>query len=490
MPTRISRPISLLSCLAAAATALNAQTINLKGRVLDKANMEPVAGASVKVAGSGLAAVTGADGRFALKGDPTGLRPSPRMGFLPAAPFLRDGDLWFEALTASQPVRVEILGASGRTLEVREFRSANAGWNHVGLSAWPEENFLGFARITTGGDSFLRRVMRLGNPGGQGLARSDAALSARRGQAKVAAGQVDVSMAKLLPKSVPYAADDADLGDIVLEYPARAAIGVGASMPYGAYVLFDGTKGKAAAAAELKAKWQDWTPAVNETELAKYTAAKNTFKIAKDPAFPKDTNRVTLQSCCNRLWGYDDIQAIKTHADAQLHVEFNLMGEYDSTENANASDPISPNYSPGYNNSGVYIQSRHEIQILSWNQDSTKLPDSHGMGCIVNEYVPIKNANKANGVWQSYDITYRSARFDAGGNKTANAYTTVWWNGVLVHDNRETKGAATGLANHSGEELNATLYGLKLQSEGTDVRYRNIWIKDLNIKDAQTKFGY
>ena len=30
--------------------------------------------------------------------------------------------------------------------------------------------------------------------------------------------------------------------------------------------------------------------------------------------------------------------------------------------------------------------------------------------------------------------------------------------------------------------------GLKLQCEGHDVRYRNAWIKELDIKDADTDF--
>ena len=32
--------------------------------------------------------------------------------------------------------------------------------------------------------------------------------------------------------------------------------------------------------------------------------------------------------------------------------------------------------------------------------------------------------------------------------------------------------------------------GIKLQSEGHDVRYRNIWIKELQIQEAETDFGY
>jgi hypothetical protein len=72
-----------------------------------------------------------------------------------------------------------------------------------------------------------------------------------------------------------------------------------------------------------------------------------------------------------------------------------------------------------------------------------------------------------------------------------NPYRSVWWNGVLIHNNRKINAGASGLANHSGEEHNDTaLYGLKLQSEGRDVRYRNIWIKSLALPTTQTDFGW
>ena len=488
MPKRINHPGNLLFVItltAFAALNVSAQILSLKGRVLDKVNMEPVAGASIKVSGSYLSAVTGADGRFVLKGDVTGLRPGSL--YTPGSPYFRDGNLHFEALAASQPIRVEFLDASGHIADVKDFRAANDGWNQVSISSWPEANFFGFARITTGGDAFLQRVLRFSGPTWSGGAGTQSAIpvSARRGVGKTAAGNVEVSMGRLLPKSVPYAADNADLGDIVLDYPERAKIGLGAAMPYGGYVLFDGSNGKAAAQAELKLKWQDWLPVTEGTETDKFLAAKDQFKIVKDPQFPNDTNHVSLQSCCSRAWGYDDIQAIKTHGDAQIHVEFNLMGDYDNTENPNLFG------TPGnYANSGVYVQSRFEVQIVSFEVDSTMIPDNHSIGSIVDNWAPTKNRNKDNGQWQSYDITFRSERYDAQGNRTDSARITVWWNGVMVHDNRILSGKGSGIKNHSGEELSPIPYGLKLQSEGTDVRYRNIWIKDLNIKEAKTNFGY
>ena len=479
------RMILFLSAVGAAAIAVSAQTYNLKGRVLEKAALKPVPGAIVTLAGGILKDTTDAEGRFALVGAATRAADGTRLQF--AAPFLRDGALHFQAVRPGQSARVELFGLAGGLLLDQELASARSGWNTVELPAMVR-GFSGFARITSEGASFLQRVLALPGVGAAGWA----AESRPTALEKSAAGSVEVTCDRLVKKTAAFTADNADLGDIVLDYPPRK-LDVGAPPVYGALVLFDGAKGKAAAQAELKAKWKDWIPAVTGGELAKYTATRDQFKIMKDPEFPNDTNRVTVQSCCNTQWGYDDIQAMQAHGDAQFHVEFNGMGQYDADENPNLNDAIDENpRKPGYYNSGVYVQSRYEIQVRAFTQTKTTIPGNHDLGGIVDDYAPTANANRPNGQWQAYDITFRSARYDNTGKKLEDARISVWWNGVQVHNNRLAHGSATGIGpdQHSGEPLNATLFGLKLQSEGTDVRYRNIWMKELNLAAAETNLGY
>lgn len=485
-------PVHALSTLSVmfVCGAAYAQAVDIKGRVLERANMQPVEGATVKLTGGSLTAQTGADGKFELKGSVTSLHALP--GSAAGAPYLQNGDLFVNAAAGAQPVRVELCGLSGQTLSVSEFRVPAAGWNRLRVDAWPQGDFLGFARITTAGVTHVQRVLRLsGQMRAQFSAEVPRLSDQTRALAKASAGggKIDVTMDKLTAKSVSYANDSSDLGDIVLDYPARK-LDVGATPPYGAVVLFDGSHGKAAAQAEITEKWQDWAPAVDVAEKAKYTAATNTWKIMKDPKYPNDTNHVTVQSCCNTVWGYDDLQAKKVHGDVQLHVEFTCMGEYDTDENTNATDPNTPG-GKGYCNSGVYIQSRYEVQIYTVSLDTTAKPnDNHNwMSAIVGDHIPTANPNRKNGEWHAYDITFRTARYGASPEK---ARISVWWNGKLVHDNVESTAPATGIApgTHSGEEMNATLYGIKLQSEGRDVRFRNIWMKELTLTDAKTNVGY
>ncbi len=291
--------------------------------------------------------------------------------------------------------------------------------------------------------------------------------------------QVEIRMAGLADRIVPFASDTSDLGDVAMDYPPRR-LDVGAPPVYGAKVLFDGSRGRAAAQAGLVAKWQDWP---------RFTPSAVKFRLAADPEFPGDTGRVTLQSCCETKWGMDDIQAKAAHGDVQLHVEWIGMGQYDQTEDPDSAAAVQTLKGAGYINSGVYVQSRYEIQIETPGVSEAK----HTMASLVDDYAADSQApDRGNGRWQCYDITFRSARYDASGARTEHARITVWWNGVKVHDNREARAPATGISPdvHSGEELDATLYGLKLQSEGRDVRFRNIWMKPLVIPTAETDFGY
>ena len=71
---------------------------------------------------------------------------------------------------------------------------------------------------------------------------------------------------------------------------------------------------------------------------------------------------------------------------------------------------------------------------------------------------------------------------------------TVYFNGVKAHKNQIINqvwgGPNSGLdgGNEKGKGITDVPGGLKLQAEGHDVLYRNIWIKELDLKEANTDF--
>ena len=77
--------------------------------------------------------------------------------------------------------------------------------------------------------------------------------------------------------------------------------------------------------------------------------------------------------------------------------------------------------------------------------------------------------------WQTYDIEYHAAKFDAAGKKTEDAWMTVKHNSVTIHDKVKLPHATTAAPVAEGAEPGP----LHLQDHGNPIRYRNIWIKPL-----------
>jgi hypothetical protein len=158
-----------------------------------------------------------------------------------------------------------------------------------------------------------------------------------------------------------------------------------------------------------------------------------------------------------------DLQTREAFGDCQLHVEF-----------AEPSPAKGEDQDRG--NSGVFLQGLYETQVLDSYQSKTYADGQ--AAAIYGQYPPLVNASRPPGQWQTYDIIFHGARFDASGKVTRPARETVFHNGVLVQDNVELTGP-TGHHVRPPYKPGPEKLPLALQDHGHPVRYRNIWIREL-----------
>lgn len=231
------------------------------------------------------------------------------------------------------------------------------------------------------------------------------------------------------------------------------SIGVGAKPPRGAKMYLDGS------AKMLHSNWTYWNGPRLSTSLPIHW-----------PVVPNPTGKGTAVSSHDPAgnggkYGAADIVTKKEFRDFRAHVEFLIQN-------------------PG-GNSGVYLQNRYEIQVL--DGDST----AHGMAAVINEkrsaYFPYHGLGK----WNAYDIVFRAARF-SNGKMVVKPRVTILFNGVKVQANQEINqvwgGPNSGIdgGNDNGKGITDRPGGLKLQAEGHDVLYRNIWIQELQLNEPNT----
>jgi hypothetical protein len=236
---------------------------------------------------------------------------------------------------------------------------------------------------------------------------------------------------------------------------ASAEVGVGARPIRGAEVLLDGSRKM------LDEKWTYW----QGPRFASSMPIK--WKIVDDPVDKGTVVMTDDPAAAGGKYGAADIVTKKAYRDFRLHVEFAVMNPK--------------------GNSGVYLQNRYEIQI----QEGDKT--SHGMGAVINETPSPYEQFNGLGKWNAYDINFRAARFKDG-KLTEKAKVTMYFNGKKVHVEQPISqvwgGPNSGIdgGNDGGKGITDVPGGLKLQCEGHDVRYRNTWIKEVDLKDGRTDF--
>ena len=150
-----------------------------------------------------------------------------------------------------------------------------------------------------------------------------------------------------------------------------------------------------------------------------------------------------------------DCESKELLGDHELHLEFRTPFK-----------PTARGQARG--NSGMYLQSRYEVQVL----DSFGLDGRNNeCGGIYSIAEPIVNMCLPPLTWQTYDVDFRAARYDDDGKKVENARVTIRHNGVVIHDKLELPHGTPGRRPEAAGP--APLY---LQGHGNPVVYRNIWV--------------
>jgi hypothetical protein len=161
--------------------------------------------------------------------------------------------------------------------------------------------------------------------------------------------------------------------------------------------------------------------------------------------------------------GSGPIQTRQPFGDVQLHLEWRTPAEVAGE-------------GQGRGNSGVFFLGLYELQVLDSFENRTY---SNGQAASVyKQHIPLVNASRPPGAWQSYDVVFHGPRFAADGSLERPATMTVLHNGVLVQDHVTLRGPTVYIGEPAYAPHPPEL-PLLLQDHGNPVSFRNVWVRPL-----------
>jgi len=220
--------------------------------------------------------------------------------------------------------------------------------------------------------------------------------------------------------------------------PKVVSTGVPHAAPSDAIILFDGKN------------LDEWQSVKDTAQAAGWTVGKGFFTVKK---------------------GTGNIQTRRKFMDYQLHLEWKIPAGIHGEGQLRG-------------NSGLFLASTgggdegYEIQILDCYKNKTYVNGQ--VGSIYKQAVPLANASKKPGLWQTYDIIWTAPRFKEDGSLQSPARVTAFHNGVLVQNNYELTGATRYIGKPEYKAHGAS--PIKLQDHGDKsepISFRNIWIREL-----------
>jgi hypothetical protein len=165
------------------------------------------------------------------------------------------------------------------------------------------------------------------------------------------------------------------------------------------------------------------------------------------------------------------IETKRRFKDYQLHVEYKIPASITGT-------------GQGRGNSGIFLASTglgddgYELQVLDGYNNPTYV---NGMvGSIYKQSIPLANASRKPGEWQTYDVAWTAPTFNDDGSVKTPAYVTAFLNGILVQNHFALIGQTLYIGKPFYKKYDTA--PIKLQAHGDKsepMSYRNIWVREL-----------
>jgi hypothetical protein len=208
--------------------------------------------------------------------------------------------------------------------------------------------------------------------------------------------------------------------------------------PSDAIILFDGRN------------LDEWVDDRDTTQSAKWTVADSAFTVNKKVG---------------------DIRTKRRFTDYQLHIEYRIPSYITGTGQARG-------------NSGIYLAALpwgpggYELQVLDNYNNKTYVNGQ--VGSFYKQAVPLANASRKPGEWQTYDVIWTAPRFNDHGILQSLARGTVFHNGVLVQNNTYLLGDTPYVGQPSYRPHGSAPIKLQMHGDKSEpISFRNIWLRVL-----------
>ena len=183
---------------------------------------------------------------------------------------------------------------------------------------------------------------------------------------------------------------------------------------------------------------------------------------------PKHATVLNAEQWTNSNWKMNEKGIMKrgkgnnvtkdAYGNARIHLEF----KFEPTDDSTWSGQL-------YGNSGVFLMSNYELQVVNSYENPTFADGT--CGSIYGQTPPRVNVSRKPGEWQSYDILMKAPIFSKKGEVIEPMRVTIYHNGILIHKDTWVYGEVGKAYRAHGKKP------LILQDhKGSEVSFRNLWI--------------